>query len=79
MLIPSTVLSKLAIAEIINCNEITSRYELTLSQAKAQELVETRAEALNSNGRIEFAGGVINKLIIKFCDSPLTLQLNEDW
>lgn len=76
MLIPAVMIKKLVISEIINCNEITSRYGLILSQAKAQELVETRAEALSNNGRIEFAGGVINKLIIKFCDSPFLSQFN---
>ena len=76
MLIPAVIINKLVILEIINCNEITSRYGLILSQAKAKELVETRAEALSNNGRIEFAGGVINKLIIKFCDSPFLSQFN---
>ena len=76
MLIPTNMLNKLAVAEIINCNEITSRYGLTLSQAKAQELIETRAFALSCNGRIEFSGGVSNKLIIKFCDSPYLSQFN---
>lgn len=76
MLIPSNMLSKLAAAEIIRCNEITSRYGLMLSQAAAIELIETRSLALSSNGRIEFSGGVINKIIIKFCDSPFLSQFN---
>lgn len=76
MLFPTVMMNKLSIREIINCNEITSRYGLILSQAGAQELIETRAEALSSNGRIEFAGGIINKLIIKFCDSPFLSQFN---
>ena len=76
MLIPTVMMNKLAISEIINCNEITSRYGLMLSLAEAQELVETRAEALSSNGRIEFAGGIINKLIMGFCDSPFLSQFN---
>lgn len=76
MLIPANMLSKLAAAEIIRCNEITSRYGLMLSQADAIELIETRSLALSSNGRIEFSGGVINKIIIKFCDSPFLSQFN---
>ena len=74
MLIP--VANKLAITEILNCNGITSRFGLTLSQAEAKEFVETRAAALYNNGRMEFAGGIINKLIIKFCDSPFLSQFN---
>ncbi|MBE0501968.1 MAG: hypothetical protein IBX47_11050 [Desulfuromonadales bacterium] len=75
-LIPTFMINKLAITEIINCNEITSRYGLMLSLAEAQELVETRAEALNSYGRIEFAGGIINKLIMQFFDSPFLSRFN---
>ncbi|MFT5872186.1 MAG: hypothetical protein ACI8WT_001116 [Clostridium sp.] len=76
MLIPAVMMNKLAITEIIKCNETTSRYGLMLSKADAQELVVTRSESLSSNGRIEFAGGIINKLIIEFCDSPFISQFN---
>lgn len=75
-LISIVMMKKLAITEIIDCNKITIRYGLTLSPAEAQELVETRSEALSSNGRIELAGGTINKLILKFCDSPFLYQFN---
>jgi hypothetical protein len=68
--------NRLAIPGIISCNEITSRYGLTLSQSEAEELVETRANALCSNGRIELAGGIINRLVLKFCDSPFLSQFN---
>ncbi|MDV3428056.1 MAG: DUF6323 family protein [Bacillota bacterium] len=73
-LIPSFLVNKLAVTEIIKCNEITCRYGLILSKKEAQELVKTRETALCSNGRIEFSGGVINKLIIEFCDSPYISQ-----
>lgn len=75
-LIPTVIINKLAITEIISCNKITSHYGLILSHVEAQELVETREEALGSNGRIEFAGGIINKIIMKFCDSPFISQFN---
>ena len=61
--LPAVMMDKSAINEIISCNELTSCYGLTLSQTAALKLVETRAEALNSNGRIEFSGGIINKII----------------
>lgn len=76
MLIPTALMSKVAISEILNCNEITSRYGLVLSQKEAQELIATRSKSLSANGRIEFAGGVINKLIINFCNSPFLSQHN---
>ena len=75
-LIPAVLMNKLAITEIINCNEITLRYGLVLSQTDAKALVEIRSEALEHNGRIEFKGGIINKLIMEFCDSPFLSQYN---
>ena len=76
MLIPPVMINKLAVSEIISFNEITSRYGLVLSRVEAGELLETRAKALSSNGRVEFAGGIINKLILQFCDSPFLSQFN---
>lgn len=76
MLTLSSLQNKLAVAEITNCNDFTSRFGLTLSPTKAQELVETRAGALNRQGRVEFGGGIIEKLIIAFCDSPFLSQSN---
>ena len=75
-IIPSNVMNKLAIAEIVECNKITSRYGLILSQADALELVATRSEALSNYGRIEFTGGIINKLVIRFADSPFLSKHN---
>jgi len=74
MLIPINTVNKLAIDKIIKCNEITSRYGLMISPVEARELVETRAHALNSTGRIEFSGGIINKMIQIFCDSSFLTQ-----
>lgn len=75
-LIPSSVTNQLAMAEIINCNQKTSRYGLTLSQADALELVATRSEALSNYGRIEFSGGIISKLILSFSNSPFLTKHN---
>lgn len=69
-LIPTNIINKLALTEIRNCNDITCRFGLELTEKEALELVDTRNEALKSTGRIEFAGGVIKKIIIEFCDSP---------
>lgn len=76
MPIPSNLVNKLAVAEIISCNELTWTYGLKLSFKDAVSLVETRTEALKANGRIEFKGGIINKLIAEFCDSPYISQFN---
>ncbi|MDF2881447.1 MAG: hypothetical protein K0R54_2004 [Clostridiaceae bacterium] len=76
MMISTSLLSKQATDEILKCNQITSGYGLVLSSAEAAELVETRGEALRKNGRIEFGGGIIDKIIMEFCDSPFIWQNN---
>lgn len=66
----SLSVQKYAAAEIEKCNDFTARYGLVLTPGEAVELAETRAIALKSNGRIEFGGGVIGKIIAEFCSSP---------
>ncbi len=73
-LLPSSVSTQMAIAKIIKSNEITYQYGLTLTQADAVQLVEIRSQALSTNGRVEFGGGIIDKLIMEFCDSPYISQ-----
>jgi hypothetical protein len=75
-LIPNSVAEKLAVAEIVSCNQVTSRYGLVLNDADAAELAKTRSEVLQKVGRIEFSGGTINRLIMEFCDSPYLSQFN---
>ena len=72
----SSLIQKHAVDEIVKCNDFTFRFGLTLSEQDAIELVETRAFSLKSNGRIEFGGGVITKLIEEFCDSPYISRHN---
>lgn len=66
----SSLIQKQAIKEIIRCNDFTSNFGLTLSHTQATELVKMRTYSLKENGRIEFGGGVIDKIIKEFCDSP---------
>ena len=66
----STLIQKHAVEELVRCNDFTARFGLILSHQDAVELVETRSLALKSNGRIEFGGGVVEKIIRRFCDSP---------
>lgn len=68
--IASGLMQKQAVSEVIKCNDITINFGLVLTPAQAVELVETRFQALSANGRIEFGGGVIEKIIRVFCDSP---------
>jgi hypothetical protein len=66
----SSLIQKQAVREIIECNDFTIRFGLTLSQFDAVELVEAGALALKCNGRMEFGPGIIDKIIKEFCDSP---------
>jgi hypothetical protein len=70
MIMNSALVEKQAVEAIVSCNELTEGFGLYLSAAEAAELVNTRTSVLRSNGRVEFGGGVIDRLIREFCDSP---------
>lgn len=70
MNISLSLIQKQAVDEIIKCNNYTAKFGLILTHLDAVELVETRNISLKSSGRIEFGGGIIDKLIREFCDSP---------
>lgn len=69
-LFSGALIQKQAVNEIMKCNDMTVKFGLILTEVQALELVETRSYALKQNGRIEFGGGVIDKIISEFCDSP---------
>ncbi|WP_434509688.1 DUF6323 family protein [Desulfitobacterium sp. AusDCA] len=70
------LIQKQAVLDLEKCNDFTVQFGLTLSHHDAVELVETRTLALKMNGRIEFGGGVIEKIIKVFCNSPYLSQHN---
>lgn len=76
MMLSGSLLQKQAMLEILQCNEITERYALTLTEQQAKELVEVRSSSLKNTGRIEFGSGAIDKIIIEFCDSIYISQNN---
>lgn len=76
MSISSSIITKQAILEIQQINESTLEYGLKLSEKDIKVILETRSEALVSNGRVEFGGGIITKIISSFCDSPYIMQNN---
>lgn len=65
-----------AVEEVLQNNEVSAAYGLCLTQQQAAALVETRSRVLNKTGRIEFGGGIIDKLIAAFCDSPYITKEN---
>jgi hypothetical protein len=71
-----SIISKQIYAEIQLCNENTLEYGLKLSDGDIKAIIKTRSEALSSNGRVEFGGGIIKKIIFVFRDSPYISQYN---
>ena len=76
MAINSNILQIQSVNEIMKCNDLTEQYGLFLTLQQAKELVETRLQELNSNGRIEFGGGIVEKIIKEFHDSPYLIMEN---
>ncbi len=74
MLILAGFPEKAAAQEVLRCNEITVRYGLSLTQADAEALAQTRSEALARSGRVEFGGEAVRALVLAFCDSPYMLR-----
>lgn len=66
----SGLIQQQAASELLHLNDYTAHFGLQLTPEQATELVETRSHALGQNGRIEFGGGVLDKIIQRFCDSP---------
>ena len=65
----SVLIQQHAVSEILKMNDLTRRFGLELTHLQAIELVETRFMALKDTGRIEFGGGITERLIDAFCDS----------
>lgn len=55
-------------------NRRSEPYGLTLSESALQRLLLLRTEVLQQTGRVELGGGVLEKLITAFCDSPYVVQ-----
>lgn len=72
--IAASPLLQKAAADTLECNAFTREFGLALTEEQAMELAAVRAKSLAACGRIEFGGGVVEKLIRAFCDSPYLTQ-----
>ena len=61
---------------LLECNAATAAYGLQLTPAQAQALLDTRSGALRKTGRVELGGGILEQLILTFCDSPYLTRDN---
>ena len=62
------------LAKVIQTNEYTKKFGLTLTEEQAELLVAERRESLQEQRRVEFGEGILPKLIFAFCDSPYIIQ-----
>ncbi|MEQ8196880.1 MAG: DUF6323 family protein [Clostridiaceae bacterium] len=76
MAIYDSSVNKQTFIEIQQCNEETLEYGLKLSDEDIKIILRTRSEALRNNGRVEFGGAIIKKIIYSFSDSPYISQYN---
>jgi hypothetical protein len=56
--------------QLYECNTLTQRYGLRLSETQIAALCRARVDALVESGRVEFGVGALPALIYAFCDSP---------
>lgn len=68
--VSSSLMERQAADKILACNEEIKKYGLALTEQQALALVQTRTNALKENKRIELNGGIVDKLILVFCNSP---------
>jgi len=64
------------IDKVLECNQYTKKFGLTLTKEDALILASDRKDSLVRQQRIEFGEGILNKLIFAFCDSPYIYQEN---
>lgn len=62
--------------QIIDLNQKTEQYGLTLTPQDAKALIRTRSEELSANGRVEVGSETITKIIEAFCDSAFIDRSN---
>ena len=57
-------------ATVMETNQYTEQFGLTLSEQDAQLILDNRKATLRTQQRIEFGEGIVPKIIREFCDSP---------
>lgn len=75
----NALMERQAVDKILACNAESEKYGLVLSEQQALALTRTQTNVLNETKRIEFNGGIVDKMISAFCDSPyITADNYED-
>lgn len=68
--------SQTGIQSILQTNQYTKQFGVTLSEEDSILLLNERKTNLKEQERVEFGGGILPKLIFTFCDSPYIYQDN---
>ena len=64
------------LSKVVETNQYTEQFGLTLSQQDAQLILENRKTALREQRRVEFGEGIVPVIIREFCDSNYIEQSN---
>ena len=64
------------LAKVLDANQKTQRFGLTLTEQDAQVILEERQRALKEERRVEFGEGIVPKIMEEFCDSSFIDQNN---
>ncbi|MEM1483756.1 DUF6323 family protein [Oscillospiraceae bacterium PP1C4] len=62
--------------ELLHTNDVTCQFGLALTRDDALALIDSRNSALVNNGRVEIGSSVLERIILKFCDSPYLCEYN---
>lgn len=62
--------------KVLDCNQKTEQFGLTLSPEEAKRLMLSRKASLEAAQRVELREGILPKIIHYFCDSPYIIQDN---
>lgn len=54
----------------LRCQTLAERYGMKLTRRQFEALGQARQQALEATGRLDFGGGVADRLVYAFCDSP---------
>lgn len=65
---------KKEVLRVLNCNDKSEEFGLSLTQEEAKELMVCRRETLKEQRRVEFGEGILPQLIEAFCDSQYIEQ-----
>lgn len=64
------------LAKIVEVNQVTEKYGLTLSEEEAELVLAQKNNALRVQRRVEFGEGITPRIIYEFCDSDFIDQDN---